>query len=91
MSESLVDLGLALVCETCECEIDFPDATTAEVGVCRECGIAFLVDAVMTTGAMPNRSRSSAPTSPPKLGGLRTATSRIRLQSMAPTCRVSPF
>jgi hypothetical protein len=44
MSESLVDLGLALVCETCECEIDFPDATTADVGVCRECGIAFLVD-----------------------------------------------
>jgi hypothetical protein len=49
MSESLVDLGLALVCETCECEIDFPDATATEVGVCRECGIAFLVDVASTS------------------------------------------
>jgi hypothetical protein len=44
MSQSLVDLGLALVCETCECEIDFPDELASEVGVCRECGIAFLVE-----------------------------------------------
>ena len=45
MSESLVDLGAALVCETCECEIDFPDDLASEVGICRECGIAFLLDA----------------------------------------------
>jgi hypothetical protein len=45
MSESLVDQGLALVCETCECEIDFPDDRASDVGICRECGIAFLMDA----------------------------------------------
>jgi hypothetical protein len=44
MSESLADLGLALVCETCECEIDFPDGLASEVGICRQCGMAFLVD-----------------------------------------------
>jgi hypothetical protein len=45
MSESLSDLGLALVCETCECEIDFPDDLASEVGICRQCGMAYLVDA----------------------------------------------
>jgi hypothetical protein len=45
MSESLVDLGLALVCETCECEIDFPDDLASEVGICHHCGVAFLVEA----------------------------------------------
>lgn len=44
MSESLTDLGLALVCETCECEIDFTDDLASEVGICRQCGMAFLVD-----------------------------------------------
>jgi hypothetical protein len=44
MNDSLVDLGLALVCETCECEIDFPDEATAEVGICRQCGLAFLLE-----------------------------------------------
>jgi predicted amidophosphoribosyltransferase len=44
MSESLTDLGLALVCETCESEIDFDDGLGAEVGICRQCGMAFLVD-----------------------------------------------
>ena len=43
MNDSLVDQGLALVCETCECEIDFPDEVASEVGICRQCGIAFLV------------------------------------------------
>jgi hypothetical protein len=46
MNDSLVDQGLALVCETCECEIDFPDEVAAEVGICRQCGIAFLVGAL---------------------------------------------
>jgi hypothetical protein len=43
MSESLVDDGLHMVCETCESEIDFPDEIASEVGICRQCGIAFLV------------------------------------------------
>ncbi|WP_375001008.1 hypothetical protein [Aeromicrobium sp. CTD01-1L150] len=34
----------AMTCETCEGDIDFPDEY-AELGVCRHCGIAFLVDA----------------------------------------------
>jgi len=49
MSDSLVEQGLALVCETCECEIDFPD-DHAEVGVCRQCGVAFLLE-VSTSSA----------------------------------------
>jgi hypothetical protein len=43
MSESLVDEGLNMVCETCESEIDFPDEVASEVGICRQCGIAFLI------------------------------------------------
>jgi hypothetical protein len=39
----LVDEGLHMVCETCESEIDFPDEVASEVGICRQCGIAFLV------------------------------------------------
>lgn len=38
----LHDLDL-MVCETCESEIDVPDEH-AELGVCRHCGIAFLLD-----------------------------------------------
>lgn len=49
MNDSLVDLGLALVCETCECEIDFTDELS-DVGLCRQCGIAFLVDAAPSDG-----------------------------------------
>ena len=49
MNHGLVDTGLsprgeAIVCETCESDIDFPD-DFADVGVCRHCGIAFLIDA----------------------------------------------
>ena len=36
-------IGTLLVCETCESEVDLPDEH-AERGVCRQCGIAFLVD-----------------------------------------------
>ncbi len=43
MNDSLVDLGLSLVCETCESEIDFTGA--ADAGICRQCGLAFLVEA----------------------------------------------
>ena len=44
MNESLYDLGLALVCETCESEIDFPDDLASDVGICHQCGVAFLVE-----------------------------------------------
>ncbi len=44
MNDSLIDLGPALVCETCECEIDFADDLASEVGICRQCGVAFLVE-----------------------------------------------
>lgn len=43
MNEGLAPSGLAVVCETCEGDIDFPDAH-ADLGFCRQCGIAFLVD-----------------------------------------------
>lgn len=43
MTESIDLVGLDLVCETCESEIDFPD-DSADSGVCRHCGLAFLVD-----------------------------------------------
>lgn len=45
MDTSLVDLGLAVVCEACEGEIDVLD-DTPEQALCRQCGIAFLVDVV---------------------------------------------
>ncbi len=41
--DSLVNLGLAVVCETCESEIDVLDHA-ADHGVCRHCGVAFLLD-----------------------------------------------
>jgi hypothetical protein len=44
MNHGLTSVGLAIVCETCESDIDFPD-DYADVGVCRQCGVAFLVDA----------------------------------------------
>ena len=44
MNDSLVDLGLALMCDTCESEIDFPDELSSEMGICRQCGMAFLVE-----------------------------------------------
>ena len=42
--------GMATVCETCESDIDFPD-DYADIGVCRQCGVAFLVDADPTAAA----------------------------------------
>jgi hypothetical protein len=36
--------GLSILCETCESVIDFPDDSAASTGVCRQCGIAFLID-----------------------------------------------
>ena len=56
MDESLVNTGLALTCETCESEIDFPDEIASEVGICRQCGIAFLVGAL---GKEESGSRSA--------------------------------
>jgi hypothetical protein len=45
MDDSLLHQGLAIVCETCESEIDFTVDRSDEVGVCRQCGLAFLVEA----------------------------------------------
>jgi DNA-directed RNA polymerase subunit RPC12/RpoP len=42
VTESLVDLGLAVICETCESEIDLD--TDPTMGVCRQCGLAFLIE-----------------------------------------------
>jgi hypothetical protein len=41
---ALVTWGLAVICETCESEIDVLDDVAGR-GVCRHCGIAFLLDA----------------------------------------------
>lgn len=46
--DSLVNLGLAVVCETCESEIDLLDEPDT-LGVCRHCGIAFMFDATSNT------------------------------------------
>ena len=44
MNHGLASAGLSIVCETCESDIDFPD-DFADIGVCRQCGLAFLIDA----------------------------------------------
>lgn len=41
MRDLLADIGIALVCETCDGEVDL----LSESPVCRQCGVAFLVDA----------------------------------------------
>lgn len=46
IESGLASQGLSVVCETCESDIDFPDDRTTETGVCRQCGIAFLLDPV---------------------------------------------
>jgi hypothetical protein len=51
MNDGLTPSGLSVVCETCESDIDFLDGFAEDMGVCRQCGIAFLVDA-------PERSTS---------------------------------
>ena len=43
-SAGLSPRGMDTVCETCESDIDFPDEY-ADLGVCRQCGVAFLIDA----------------------------------------------
>ena len=45
MRNSLALIGLAMVCETCEGEIDLPEDLESGTGMCRLCGIEFLVDA----------------------------------------------
>ncbi|MFL6088961.1 MAG: hypothetical protein ACJ71Z_02345 [Aeromicrobium sp.] len=45
MSDGLAWHGLSMICETCESDIDFPDDDVMSLGVCRQCGIAFLLDA----------------------------------------------
>ena len=39
----LTSQGLFVVCETCESDLDFAD-DFSDTGVCRQCGIAFLID-----------------------------------------------
>ncbi len=48
--DSLILLGLAVLCETCESEIDVSD-DAAERGICRHCGVAFLLDADPQVGS----------------------------------------
>lgn len=43
MESSLRHLGTMLICETCDSEVDVLD--DSEVTQCRQCGIAFLIDA----------------------------------------------
>ena len=45
MDTSLRSLGLMLLCEVCEAEIDLPDNLVEGTGICRHCGIAFILDA----------------------------------------------
>lgn len=57
MTESLIDLGLAVVCETCESEIEI-GADPAE-GICRQCGLAFLVEPDAIGSEPTNRNLAS--------------------------------
>ena len=50
MTESLVELGLAVICETCESEIEL--GTDSAEAVCRQCGLAFLLDLGSTARAV---------------------------------------
>ncbi|WP_162891345.1 hypothetical protein [Aeromicrobium sp. A1-2] len=45
MRTSLHHVGLAMECEACGDDIDLPADLESGTGVCRQCGIAFLVDA----------------------------------------------
>jgi hypothetical protein len=54
MTESLVDLGLAVACETCESEIELDTGSTE--AICRQCGLAFLLD----TGTKPESTIRTA-------------------------------
>ncbi len=45
MRHSLELIGLAMTCETCEGEIELPEDLESGTSMCRQCGIAFLVDA----------------------------------------------
>jgi hypothetical protein len=56
VDDSLIDSGLTMVCETCETEIDFPDEVASEVGICRQCGMAFLVGALTEGEGSGSRS-----------------------------------
>jgi hypothetical protein len=49
MRHSLELIGLATACETCEGEIDLPEDLESGIAMCRQCGIAFLVDAPYET------------------------------------------
>lgn len=43
MRDGLTTYGLSIACATCATDLDFVDEF-AEVGICRQCGVAFLVE-----------------------------------------------
>ena len=45
MRQLWASIGLAMACEACEGDIDLPADLASGTGMCRQCGIAFLVDA----------------------------------------------
>lgn len=53
MSDGLTSYGLSIVCETCESDIYFAD--DHESGLCRTCGLAFLIDGPMSVDASQQR------------------------------------
>lgn len=57
MRQALAHIGLALVCEACDGEVELPDDLERGTGLCRQCGLVFLVDAPYST---TTRSRRSA-------------------------------
>lgn len=45
MDSSLRYLGIMLLCDTCDGEVDLPEDLEDGTAMCRHCGIAFLIDA----------------------------------------------
>jgi hypothetical protein len=43
--DTLRHIGLLLVCEICEGEVDLVDGPESDAGTCRSCGLAFVLDA----------------------------------------------
>lgn len=56
MRQSLAHIGLAMVCEACNGEIELPEDLESGSGMCRQCGIAFLVDAPYPVSRRSHRS-----------------------------------
>lgn len=56
MRNALAHIGLALVCETCDGEVELPEDLESGSGLCRQCGTVFLVDAPYLTAERSCRS-----------------------------------